>query len=481
MAETSLRSKATKGVFWGTIDKIFMTGGQLIIGIILARILTPHDFGLVGMLSIFIAVSQTFIDSGMGSGLIQKTDRSDIDFSTVFVFNFLISLLFYLILFFSAPLIATFYETPRLEGIVRILPLCIVIDSLTIVQQTKLKIAIDFKIIAKANVFSVFISGVCAIFLAYTGWGVWALVIQRLIRSIMTTILIWFLVKWRLSLAFSWKSFKNLFGFGSKLLLTGIYAQTFNNVYNIVIGKAYSAEQLGFYTRAKTFAELTSGTVSSILHQVTYPILASLQNDKERMVSVYSRLIRMTSFFVLPTMTMLAFFSDPLIRLLLTDKWAPAIVLLQWMSFARIFYPISVINMNILNAVGRSDLFLKVDLSKSPIVILALIITIPLGIKAIVIGHVITSFISFFINAYMPGKMFGYGAIKQLKDMIPIFIATAIMGVILIGFNLVTSNHWIKLTIGPLIGLLIYLSICYFFKLEELKEIKSILLKYKRH
>jgi O-antigen/teichoic acid export membrane protein len=278
-------------------------------------------------------------------------------------------------------------------------------------------------------------------------------------------------------MTFSRQSFKQLFGYGSKLLLAGLYAQTMHEIYNITIGKVYSASDLGYYTRARSFAEMTAGTVTSILHQVTFPVLASLQDDRERMVSVYSRLIRMTAFFVFPAMTLLALLAEPLVILLLTDKWIPVIVLLQWMSFARIFYPISVINMNILNAVGRSDLFLKVDLSKFPVAVSALIITIPLGVKAIVIGHVVSSFISFFINAYLPGKMFGYGALKQLKDMSPVFIATGIMAALVIALSSQIDDLWIKLIVGGFLGLLSYIFVCNLFKLEELKEVRTLLLK----
>jgi teichuronic acid exporter len=476
MSNSSLKSKTTKGMIWSAIDKFAMHGGQLVIGIVLARILMPEDFGLIGMLSIFIAISQSFIDSGMGSGLIQKKNRTNKDFSTVFIFNFVISVVCYGILYLSAPYIAGFYSMPKLELLVKILSINIVISSLAIVQRSKLTIEIDFKTIAKVRVISILTSGIISIILAYIGWGVWALVMQRMVSSIVSVILFWILSKWNFSLTFSRQSFKELFGFGSKLLIQGLYAQAMREVYNITIGKAYSASDLGYYTRAKSFAEITAGTVTGILHQVTFPVLASLQDDRERMISVYSRLIRMTAFFVIPAMTMLSLLAEPLVIILLTDKWIPVIVLLQWMSFARIIYPISGINMNILNAVGRSDLFLKVDLSKFPIMILALIITIPLGVKAMVIGHVVTSFIAFFINAYMPGKMFGYGAFKQLREMVSVIIATSIMALLVFISNSLIENLWIKLGVGAGIGLSSYLIVCYFLKLKELAEVKSLIL-----
>ncbi|MDX9847995.1 MAG: lipopolysaccharide biosynthesis protein [Tenuifilaceae bacterium] len=480
MTSTTLKSKATKGMLWSALDKFAVQAGHFAIGIVLARLLMPEDFGLIGMLSIFIAISQTFIDSGMGSGLIQKKDRSNHDFSTVFVFNLAVSVTFYFILYFSAPLIAQFYSMPQLVMLTRVLSLNIIINSLAIVQRTKLTINIDFKTIAKVNVASVFISGIVAVYFAYSGLGVWALVIQNLVRAAIAVLMLWFLSRWAPSLVFSKESFKNLFGFGSKLLIAGLYARTLQEVYNITIGKFYQAAELGFYTRARSFVDITNGTITSILQQVTYPILASLQDDRDRMVSVYSRLIRMTAFFVFPAMTLLALLAEPFVLFFLTEKWLPAVVLLQLMAFARIFYPISALNMNILNAVGRSDLFLKVDLSKFPVIVLVLIITIPLGVKAIVIGHIVTSFISFFINSYMPGKLFGYGALKQLRDMIPIFIATGIMAALVYASIFLLDSNILKMLIGGFVGISSFLTVSHFMKIEEMKEVQLIFSKIAR-
>lgn len=470
---SSLKSQASKGVFWSAIDKFAIQGSNLVITVVLARLLMPSDFGLIGMLSIFIAISQTFVESGMEAGLIQKKDRTNADYSTVFIFNFLVSVLFYIILYFTAPYIADFYNTPQLVLLTRILSLNIIINSLAIVQRSKLTIELDFKTIAQVNVVSVLISGLLAIFFAYKGFGVWALVFQNIIRTVVSVLMFWILSKWKPIFIFSKQSFKSLFGFGSKLLLSGLYAMSFREVYNITIGKFYSSSDLGFYNRSLGFADVTAGTITGILQQVTYPVLASLQDDKTRLVSVYSRLIKMTAFFVFPLMTLLALLSEPFIMFFLTEKWAPAIVLLQWLCFARFFYPLSAINMNILNAVGRSDLFLKVDLSKAPLMILSMVITIPMGVKAIVIGMVIVSTISFFINAYMPGKLFGYGAIKQLKDMIPIFISIIIMSFcVYLSIQFITFDL-IKLIVGGIVGVLSYWISVNILKVEETKEIKS--------
>jgi len=470
----SLKTKATDGMLWSAIDRFLAQGSQVAFNVILARLLMPEDFGVIGMLSIFIVISQSFVDSGMGSGLIQKKNRTDKDFSTVFIFNTTISLFIYFILFFSAPIIANFFERQELVFLTRILGLNIIINSFAIVQRTILTINLDFKTFAKINTLSVIVSGIFAVALAYNDFGVWSLVIQNLLMASISVILFWSLSKWKLSLKFSFESFKQLFSYGSKLLIASLYANSLSEIYNASIGKVYNAQSLGFYTNAKKFSDSASFTITSVLQQVTFPILSSLQDDKERLISVYVRLIRITAFLIIPIMTLFALLADPLIRILLTDKWEAAIPLLQWLCIARIVTPISALNMNILNAVGRSDLFLKVDLSKLPIIIAALVITIPLGIKAIVIGSVVTSLLSFFINAYMPGKLFGYGAFKQLKDMKKIIIAT--LGMILLVFltQKLVDQFLLKIMLGSFVGVSSYILFCSLMKMHEIKEIKSI-------
>jgi O-antigen/teichoic acid export membrane protein len=473
---SSLKSAATKGIIWSAVDKFAVQIGQFVVSIVLARILLPEDFGLLGMLAIFIALSQTFIESGMGLGLIQRQDRTDIDFSTVFVFNLAVSSLFYLLLFFSAPFIASYFSQPKLIDLTRVLGLNLFISSLAIVQRTKLTIEIDFKAIAKTNVIGVIIGGLTGVAAAMNGFGVWSLVIQTLLGAFASAVSLWFFSHWIPSIAFSKESFKNLFGFGSKLLLSGLYAQILTNVYNICIGKYYPIASLGFYTRVKGFADISAGTITSILQQATFPILASVQNDKEKLVSVYSRMIRMSSFIIIPMMTLIALLAKPIVILLLTEKWAAIIPLLQWMVFARIFLPMSAINMNLLNAIGRSDLFLKVDLSKLPLTVIAMIITIPMGVKAMIIGHVVTSAVAFFFNAYLPGKYYGYGGLAQLKDMLPVFVATIGMSVVVFLFTVFFDSLILQLVGGSVLALISYLFFCWLLKLKELSEVQKVIL-----
>jgi O-antigen/teichoic acid export membrane protein len=475
MVAGGLKSKATISILWNTFEKFSVKGGQFVIGIILARLLLPEDFGLIGMLSIFLAISQAFITSGMGSGLIQKKNRTNDDFSTVFVFNVVVSVLFYAVLYVLAPLIADFFETPRLVLLTRVLTLNIVVNSLSNVQRTWLVINLDFKTTAIINVVSVIVSGCLGIYFAYIGYGVWALVLRNLFGSIISVFIFWFIVKWKPSIRFSIQSFKELFGFGSKILLASIIGQVFNNVYNVFVGKAFSANILGYYTTAEKYSDLLAQSISSVTQQVTYPILASLQDDKERMVSVYKRLIHMTVFFIFPVMTLLSLLADPFVRIFLTDKWASVVPLLKWMAFAKVFYPIKVINTNILNANGRSDLFLKVDLVQIPLLVLMLLVTIPLGLKAIVIGHVIISFLSFIINAYVSGKLCGYGVYNQLKDLLFYAVATTVMAIVVYYSISFIQSNYLKLIIGCFSGLVSYMTVCYFLKVKELKEVSDFM------
>ncbi|WP_340111705.1 lipopolysaccharide biosynthesis protein [Maribellus mangrovi] len=477
MTENSLKHTTTKGIIWSAIDKFSVRGVEFLIGIILARLLTPSDFGLIGMLAIFIAISQTFIDSGMGSGLIQSQERTSEDYSTVFVFNLVVSSIFYLILFVTAPLIAKFYKTTELIDILRVIGLSLVIRSLSIVQYSRLTIAMDFKTLAKANIISVVLSGAIAIYFAYKGIGVWALVLRQILGSLFTVIALWYFSRWRPSLKFSRESFKKLFGYGSKLLMAGIYAKIFQNLNEIIIGRAYDAGSLGFYTQAKKFSNLAAITVSNIFQQVSFPVLSSLQSNREKMISVYRQLIKMSGYVMFFLMATFAVLAEPFIDFFLGEKWAATVPLLQWLCMSYLFYPISALNLNILNANGRSDLFMKIDMIKSPLTIIALIITVPISVEAIVIGRVIVTLINFFINAYMPGKLYGYGALAQFKDLWKMVFATGLTALITVFAITLVDSSILKLMFGIFTSLMIYWGFSVLFKFKELSEFKELIRK----
>lgn len=473
MAE-SVKKQLAHGVLWNFIEKILMEGAQFVIGIILARLLLPSDFGLIGMLAIFVAISNVFIEGGFAKALIQKKECTDLDYSTAFVSNIVMSLVIYAILFVSAPWIAVFYHEPILTDLTRVLALNFVLGSFNIVQRARLMSKVDFKSLAKIKVISVIIGGIIGVAMAYTGFGVWSLVGQTLCATIVLIILFPLYSKWKPSLKFSRASFSQLFGFGSKLMVTGVFSVVINNISTICIGRTYRSSQLGFYTRASNFSQLIAFTVNDVLGTVTFPVLSHLQDDKEHMVAVYRKSLYFTAMIIFPVMILCTLLAKPIIIILITDKWLPCVVFMQWLFLARMFTPLSAINMNILNAVGRSDLFMKLDFSKAPLVILMLIITIPISVEAICIGSFVSSFICFFINAYLPGRMFGYGAWQQIKDWRYIFLSLGIMTVLVVAILFFVPNIWLQLIIGGVVGISSYAACCYYFGVIDKEMIQMI-------
>lgn len=466
MAE-SVRSKLIHGVAWNFIEKILVKVASFAISVILARLLSPSDYGLMGMLAIFMSISSVFIEGGLAKALIQRQGCQDIDYSTAFVTNVFLSLVIYAVLFLTAPLIADFYEEPILIPLTRVLALTIILGSFNIVQRAKLMANVDFKSLAQINVMSILVTGAIGIYMAYEGYGVWALVGQSIGSTLFLIFIFPFYSKWKPSLRFSKESFSHLFGFGSKLMITGVYSVIFNNIATFCIGKVYKSEELGYYTRGSQFSDLISFTVNDVLGTVTFPVLSELQNDTDRMVAVYRKSLFVTAMIIFPVMVLCALLAYPLVLILLTEKWLPCVVLMQWLCLARMFTPLSALNMNILNAVGRSDLFMKLDFSKAPLTILILAITIPISVKAIVIGTFVDSFLCFFINAYLPGRMFGYGAWKQIKDWRYILLSNALMSLVVLGFMQLVENAWLQLLVGGSLGVLVYLACCYFFKVID--------------
>ena len=320
MAE-SLRNKTVNGVFWSSVDRFSTQGIQFVFNILIARILLPEDYGVVAMLNIFLAVCRTFIDSGFSTALIRKIDRTETDFCTVFYFNIAVSVFFYLLLWVASPYIAGFYDIPLLEDITKVVSLTLVLSSLSGVHRAKLSIEIDFKSRAYISVFVALLTGGLGLWMANNGYGVWALVIQSVVSSLLTSILLWLTVRWIPKLIFSWKSFREMFSFGSRLLASSLLDTVYNNVYTLVIGKFFSASSLGVYSKADGLAQFPSSNITGVLQGVTFPVLSSIQNEDDRLASAYKRFLRLSAFVVFPLMIGLAAVADPFIRLLLTDKW----------------------------------------------------------------------------------------------------------------------------------------------------------------
>lgn len=411
-----IKKDTLKGVKWTAIEKIALQGIQFVIGLILARLLTPSDFGLVGMLAIFISVSQTFVDGGFSNALIRKIDRTDTDCSTAFYFNIVIGIVCYGLLYVASPWVADFFNTPILSDLLKVLSLSIFINSLAVVQVAKLTVDINFKAQARATVLSVVLSGCIGIGLAYHGYGVWSLAWQTVFGALFKCIILWFQTRWKPKAVFSMDSFRNLFSYGSKLLISNLIGTVYANMTTIAIGKFYTSKDLGYYSRGQQFAHLPSTAIIDTIGRVTFPILAKIQNDDARLVSVYRKYIKVTSLPILFFLTLLAAVAKPLILVLLTEKWLDATLFLQIFCFAFMTEHISKLNLNLLQVKGRSDLYLRLEVIKKIIAFAILMCSIPLGVVVICLSKVLNGHVTLFINTYYTGKLFGLGYFKQFSD-----------------------------------------------------------------
>jgi O-antigen/teichoic acid export membrane protein len=473
----NIKQKTINGILWSSIDNFANLGIAFIIGLVLARLLSPTDFGLIGMVTIFIAISTTFVNSGFSQALIKKKDCTQIDYSTVFYFNLTMGIFLYLILFFTAPFIASYFNESQLLEIVRVLSLVLIIDSLTIIQRTTLTKRVDFRLQTKISLIASIISGIISITLAFKGFGVWSLVAKTLIQQSANSILLWAYNRWRPLLVFSKQSFKELFGFGSKLLLSALIGTIYQNIYYLIIGKYFSVQELGFFTRAQQFKELPSSNINGIVSRVSYPVLAELQDDKIRLKSGYKKIIKNTMFITFILMIGMAAVAEPMIITLIGEKWRTSIIYLQLLCFVGMLYPLHSLNLNMLNVQGRSDLFLRLEIIKKIIAIPTIVIGVIWGIKIMILGMMFNSLLAYYLNSYWSGKFINYPMKEQIKDIIPSLAIAIIVGILTytIGLILDLSPLFI-LIIQIFTGGLLVLIICELFKVEEYFEIKKILL-----
>lgn len=472
----NLKKKTVKGMIWSAVERFSTQGIQFLFGIILARLLSPSDYGIIAMLTIFIAVSQTFIDSGLGNAVIRKMDRTEKDMSTMFFFNIGMSLVCYGVIFLIAPFAAKFYNMPELALILRVLALRLIIQAFSIVQITHLTIKIDFKKQAKISLVSALLSGVIGIIFAYMGYGVWSLVIQTLANSFLTSLLFTILVRWRPTSFFSTESFKYMFSFGSKILASGILETIYKNIYPLVIGKFYSSAQLGGYAKADRFAQFPSSNLTAILQRVSFPVLSTLQNEPDRLRSSYLKFINLSAFIVFPLMTGLLALTKPLTLVLLTEKWSDMIPLLQILCLSMMWYPVHAINLNVLQVLGRSDLFLRLEIIKKILGVTILCITLPMGILEMCIGQIVSAWICLFINTYYSGKFLQAGFAVQMKFLFPLFVNSVIMAIAILGVNhLLPENQYVlQISLGFVVGVLYYFIVAYLFNRKTLNELFSV-------
>ena len=478
MADQGLKDKTVKGTLWSGIDNVVQFSVTFLVSIVLARLLSPDDYGLIGIVTIFTSICNTLINAGFNSALIRKKDATEDDYNTVFIVNLGVSILLYLMLFGGAPLIAYFFEREELIWLTRVATINMIIGALAIVQQTRLTKRIDFKTQAKITLIASVGSGVVGIGFALWGAGVWALVIQSIVSQTARTVLLWFYNKWIPKLRFSSASFYELFGFGWKLMISGVLNTLWNDLYKVVVGKFYSPATLGQYTRAGQFTSLFSTNLTNVIQRVTYPVLSNIQDDKERMVAGYRRIIKVTMFVTAIGMFFLGAVSEPLLYCLIGPKWHEAATYLPLICIGGSLYPLHAINLNMLQVQGRSDLFLGLEIVKKIIALGPLFVGAFVGIMPMLYTGILVGIISYFLNSYFPGKILDYGSMKQLRDIAPSYGLASLLAMSVYYLKYLPVSNWVILPLQIVVGFFVLIFVCEYTKLSEYKEIKDIIKPY---
>lgn len=475
MAEQSLKDKTVKGVAWSGIDNVAQYAVTFVVGIILARLLTPDDYGLIGIIAIFTTICTALIDGGVSSALIRKKNATADDYNTIFFLNLGMSILLYVVIFFCAPLIARFFGREELVLLTRVSTVGMIIGAFSSIQQTRLVKLIDFKTQTQITIISAVVSGIVGMVMAIMGCGVWSLVVQSLTNQTLRTILLWVFNKWAPQLRFSYKSFKELFDFGWKLMLSQLLNDIWMELYQVVVGKFYSPATLGQYTRAKGFSQLLSKNLTSVVQRVTYPVLSDIQDDNERLINAYRRIIKTTMFITAISMFALGAISEPLLYCLIGPQWREASVYLPFLCVVGSMYPLQSINLNMLKVQGRSDLFLMLEIIKKIIGLAPLFVGAFVGIMPMLYITIGTSVISYFLNSYYSGKKLGYTSWMQLKDVMPFYGIALVVALSVYFLKYLPISNWIILPIQIIAGTIAFVIICKVTKVKEYEDIKALL------
>lgn len=475
MAE-NLKTKTVKGVWWSFLEKYSTQGVSFIVTLVMARILTPELYGLIGMTALYMSLGQVFIDGGFANALIQKDkNRTDADFSTVFWINITISLITYSLLFVFAPLIAHINKEEILIPIIRIYGLNLIVSSLSAVNKVKLAIDINFKSQLMISLIAASISGVAGIICALNHLGVWAIVIQSNVSAVLTTILSFIYVKWKPALVFSKDSFTSLFRFGSKLLASQIINTAYVELYKTVIGLKYTKKEVGLYSKAGLFVQMVSTYMAQAMTRVSFPVLSRIQDDNEKLVGAYRPFITMVAFIVFPLTLGFCGIAEPLIVSLIGYKWIGAIPIIRILAFAYLLDGITLVNLNLLYVKGKSNVVLKLEIIKKSIAICILLYTVRISVNAICIGQVIYAFIALILNTSNTKKLLNYGFLHQIRDLLPYFLCSVIMAAVALGIGNIFDNYWLILAICIIVCPIVYFLLCYLFRLKALYEMVSII------
>ena len=470
----NLKKETAKGVVWSGIER-FASGGILFLAnIFLARILSPDDFGLLAVVAVFVQISQTLIDSGFSNALIQKKDRSQEDYSTVFIFNLAISIGFYLILYLCAPLVAHFFNSEKLTSLTRVIGLSLIVGALISVHKTRLTIELRFKIQSLITLMASAVSAVTAILMAYKGFGVWSLVVLSLMNISLQVILIYAFIRWRPSLMFSIRSFKKLFSYSSKLLGASLIHLLYKNIYPIVIGKRFTPLQLGYFNRADTLAMYVPSTVGQVFSRVAFPIFSRVQDNNERLRNAYSKYIFYASLIIFPIMVGMIVLAKPLTILILKDKWLPMVPMLQILCIDWMFDHLNMINLNVLYVKGRSDIAFRNEIIKKTLAFIIFFISLYWGIIGVCWGRVLYGIIAIYINSYYTKKLIGLGLYQQIKDIQKPLLYAWLMGVAVWLSNSLNCELEYSIIMSILVGIISYVGIIYMMDRKDFDEIRSI-------
>ncbi len=453
-------------------------GAQLvtfIVSIVLARILTPSDYGTIALVTVFTTILQVFIDSGLSTALIQKKDADDLDFSSVFYFNFVICIILYLIMFVSAPFIADFYKDSSLVSIVRVISLTLIISGVKGVQQSYVSRHMLFKRFFFSTLGGTIFSAVLGIIMAYAGFGVWAIVFQQLSNNAIDTLILWITVKWRPIKKFSWSRLKNLLSFGWKMLASSLLDTVYNNLRNMIIGKLYTSADLAFYNQGDKFPKLIVTNINTSIDSVLLPTMSNEQDNHVRVKDMTRRAIKISTYIMAPLMIGLAFCAKPIVQIVLTDKWLPCVPYLQIFCISYLFWPIHTANLNAIKAMGRSDLFLKLEVIKKFIGMILLLITMNISVMAMAYSLLISGLISQVINSWPNRYLLKYSYIDQIKDILPNIVMALIMGVFVYFINYLNLSVLVSLMIQIILGGIIYLVLSIFTKNDSFTYLINIL------
>lgn len=476
MAEENLKNKTIKGVGWSAVDNISQYGISFLISIILARLLTPEDYGLIGIITIFTSVCNVLINAGFSTALIRKNDCDEDDYNTVFVTNFCISVVLYLVIFLCAPFISAFFYRNELTDLIRVSSLGMIIGAIALVPMTRLTKRIDFKSQTYVTLISTVVGGIVGISMALGGYGVWSLVYSNLLSISVRTVFLFFYDKWIPVFRFSSKSFHDLFGFGWKLMASGILDSVWKQLYQVVVGKFYSPAALGQYTRAIGFSQLFSSNLSSVVQRVTYPVLSSIQEDKSRMVSAYRQIIKSTMFITAISMFFIGAISEPLLYCLIGPQWHDAALFLTLICISESTYPLHSINLNMLEIQGRSDLFLGLEIVKKIIAICPLFVGAVWGILPMLYVNLLTTIISYFLNSHYSGKLIGYSSFSQLRDVAPSYGIAILVAISVYFLKYLPLSFWIILPLQIIVGLVVFLVVCNMINNEEYKQTQALIM-----